>query len=290
MNGYKYVRFDNSRRATRHSLSNAKAGGEEISPAAAPGELLTLSWEPLVALSAWHRGRASVLKFEISRGPGRPAEWTGFVPTAGLVHSPRSVFERAIPLTGRVGSEPPTSARTAASAGSRSRDDRPRVSLEVAMAFQPAFSSGPILDAAGNGRAQPVPTATPRTVAFSAIAPSPFHPDMRRIPPEAGELVVHCLRARNLRLPRNVELSPKLVLTAVPDGEEVETSTPNSGPGGRHPVWGQVRQRTYYMWLSVSDLTLLSDCTCGLAPVSLILRKYCAANSPPVARGCKLHR
>lgn len=184
-----------------------------------------------------------MLKFEISRGPGRPAEWTGFVPTAGLVHSPRSVFERAIPLTGRVGSEPPTSARTAASAGSI--DDRPGVSLEVSMVFQPVFSSRPVLDAAVTGRGQPAPKATAK-MAYSGLAQWPFHLDLRRIPPEAGELVVHCLRARNLRLPRYVDLSPKVVLTAVPDGEEVETSTPNRGPSSRHPVWGQVRKDNNY--------------------------------------------
>lgn len=184
-----------------------------------------------------------MLKFEISRGPGRPAQWTGFVPTAGLVHSPRTVFERAIPLTGRVGSEPPTSARTATSAGSIC--DRPGVSLEVAMVFQPVFSGVAGLDAKASARRQPAPKATTAT-ACSRSARSPFHPDLRRIPPEAGELVVHCLRARNLRLPRNVELSPKVVLTAVPDGEEAETSTPTptKGPGGRHPVWCQVRGRT----------------------------------------------
>lgn len=175
-----------------------------------------------------------MLKFEISRGSGRPAAWTGFVPTAGLVHSPRSVFERAISLTGRVGSEPPTSARTAAS-----RDDRPGVSLEVAMVFQSVFSSGPVLGATKSGRLQPAPKATTRS-AYSGSTQSPFHPDLRRIPPEAGELVVHCVKARNLRLPRNTHPSPKVVLTAIPDGEEVETSTSTRGPSDRHPVWGQV--------------------------------------------------
>ena len=183
-----------------------------------------------------------MLKFEISRGPGQPAAWTGFVPTAGLVHSPRSVFERAIPLTGRVGSEPPTSARTTVSTGSK--DDRPGVSLEVAMVFQPRFSSSPVLASGSStvpGRRKPASRATART-AYPSSDQSPFHPDLRRIPPEAGELVVHCLKARNLRLPRQTQLCPKVVLTAIPDGEEVETSTPTQGAGGRHPVWGQVSE------------------------------------------------
>lgn len=181
-----------------------------------------------------------MLKFEISRGSGRPAAWTGFVPTAGLVHSPRSVFERAIPLTGRVGSEPPTSARTAASGASR--DDRRGVSLEVAMVFQPVVSSDPVRGATVSGRRhrQPAPSPARRNLAVLGSTQSPFHPDFRRIPPEAGELVVHCLKARNLRLQRNVHPSPKVVLTAIPDGEEVETSTPTRGPSDRHPVWCQV--------------------------------------------------
>lgn len=197
-----------------------------------------------------------MLKFEISRGPGRPAEWTGFVPTAGLVHSPNSVFERAIHLTGRVGSEPPTSARTAASTGTA--DGRRGVSLEVAMVFQPTFSSssrggGSVAGMVMQEMVHPSATAEKRGTITSVsraasldVAQSPFHPDMRRIPCEAGELVVHCLRARNLRLPRPEKWEPRdsrpeVYLTAVPDGGEVATSTPYMEPGGRHPVWGQVR-------------------------------------------------
>lgn len=225
--------------------SNAKAG-EESSPITPSGEILTLSWDPHLLLAAWGRGRASVLKFEISRGPGRPAEWTGFVPTAGLVHSPRSVFERAIHLTGRVGSEPPTSARTVASTGT-TVNDRRGVSLEVAMVFQPALSSG----SGGSGTVAGMVAqgnmsmATEKRRTADSVR-SPFHPDVRRIPCEAGELVVHCLRARNLRLPRpekweQRDVRPELNLTAVPDGGEVATSTPYIEPGGRHPLWGQVR-------------------------------------------------
>lgn len=247
-----------------------------------------------------------MLKFEISRGAGRPAEWTGFVPTAGLVHSPRSVFERAIPLTGRVGSEPPTSARTAASAGSR--DGRPGVSLEVAMVFQPALSGGPGLDATVTERRQEAPKATTKAV-HSGFARSPLHPDLRRIPPEAGELVVHCLRARNLRLSRNINLSPKVVLTAVPDGEEAETTTPNTGPGGRHPVWGQVRTCTvlttgpgpfvfhYFrshtiFWLNIGCFTQRRAlATVPLCVISVLLASTAplsvAADPHPVYRGCR---
>lgn len=65
--------------------STAKLEGEASSPVIASGEVLTLPWDPHLPLSAWGRGRASVLKFEISRGPGRPAEWMGFVPTSGNV-------------------------------------------------------------------------------------------------------------------------------------------------------------------------------------------------------------
>ena len=66
-----------------HSSQTHKLGGETDSPVRHPGELLTLPWDSRLPLSAWDRGRASVLKFEISRGPGRPAEWTGSIPTSG---------------------------------------------------------------------------------------------------------------------------------------------------------------------------------------------------------------
>lgn len=218
--------------------SKLKAGDGTVSPTPKSGELLSLPWDPRLPLSAWTRGRASVVKLEVSRGPGRPVEWTGFVPTAGLVHSPRSVFERAVRLTGRVGSEPPTSARTVASA--EAGNERRGVSLEVAMSFNPHFFQDD-----GVRRRQPGADAT-RAAASLDLTQSPFHPDLRRIACEAGELVVHCLRARNLRLrpqentgPRDVQ--PEVFLTTLPDGGEAATSTSCMGPGGRHPVWGQVR-------------------------------------------------
>lgn len=171
--------------------------------------------------------------------------------TAGLVHSPRSVFERAIPLVGRVGAEPPTSARTMASAS----HERQGVSLEVAMVFHPALSSRPgASGTAGNDTSKPEVVGTRKPTTASAKSASvdtsrpPFHTDLRRIPSEAGELVVHCLRARNLRLPRSGSLEakdvhPEVFLTAVPDGGEAATSTPSVEPGGRHPVWAQVKKR-----------------------------------------------
>ncbi|CAM9397599.1 unnamed protein product, partial [Ectocarpus fasciculatus] len=224
--------------------------GDERSNTVASGELLTLAWDPRLALSGWGRGRASVLKFEVSRGPGRPVEWTAFVPTAGLVHSPRCVFERAICLTGRLGSEPPTSARTVGSAGAPA--DRRTVSLEVAMMFQPAFLGGIRRGsrAAGVVSRGIIHQDDARPKSFDH---PPFHPDLRRIACEGGELVVHCLRARNLRLPRQEQsvesrdAQPEIFLTVLPDGGEVETSTSCMGPGGRHPVWGQTRT------LSIAD-------------------------------------
>lgn len=230
---------------------------------AASGELLTLLWDPSVPPLAWGRGRASVLKFEISRGPGRPAEWTGFVPTAGLVHSPRSVFERAIHLTGRVGSEPPTFARTMASTGRA--DDRRGVSLEVAMVFQPTISSGSGRGGSVAGMAQRDVNITAEKRHKSDLAQSPFHPDVRRIPCEAGELVAHCLRARNLRSSRTEEWEqrdahPEVHLTAVPDGGEVATSTPYMEPGGRHPVWGQVRVGTRHHWVKTRRAARVERC------------------------------
>ncbi len=159
-----------------------------------------------------------------------------------------SVFERAIPLAGRVGAEPPTSARTTAS------NEREGVTLEVAMAFHPALSSRPGASGkAGTGTDNPEVAGTRQlTTTFVKSASSvdatrlPFHPDLRRIPSEAGELVVHCLRARNLRLPRSgsseaKDVHPEVFLTAVPDGSEAATSTPSVEPGGRHPVWAQVK-------------------------------------------------
>ncbi|CBN78804.1 n/a [Ectocarpus siliculosus] len=221
---------------------NFKLDGDEPSNTAASGELLTLPWDPRLALSGWGRGRASVLKFEVSRGPGRPVEWTGFVPTAGLVHSPRCVFERAICLTGRLGSEPPTSARTAGSTGASA--ERRTVSLEVAMMFQPVFPAG----IRGGSRAAGVVSrgvVHQEDARRQSFDHRPFHPDLRRIACEGGELVVHCLRARNLRLPRQEksvesrDAQPEIFLTVLPDGGEVQTSTSYMGPGGRHPVWGQ---------------------------------------------------
>ncbi|CAN0202108.1 unnamed protein product, partial [Ectocarpus sp. 8 AP-2014] len=216
--------------------------GDEPSNTAASGELLTLPWNPRLALSGWGRGRASVLKFEVSRGPGRPVEWTGFVPTAGLVHSPRCVFERAICLTGRLGSEPPTSARTVGSTGASA--ERRTVSLEVAMMFQPVFPAGI------RGGSRPAGVVSRGMVhqedaRRQSFDHPPFHPDLRRIACEGGELVVHCLRARNLRLPRQEksvesrDAQPEIFLSVLPDGGEVQTSTSYMGPGGRHPVWGQ---------------------------------------------------
>ncbi|CAN0312812.1 unnamed protein product, partial [Ectocarpus sp. 6 AP-2014] len=216
--------------------------GDEPSNTAASGELLTLPWDPRLALSGWGRGRASVLKFEVSRGPGRPVEWTGFVPTAGLVHGPRCVFERAICLTGRLGSEPPTSARTVGSTGASA--ERRTVSLEVAMMFQPVFPAG----IRGGSRAAGVVSrgvVHQEDARRQSFDHRPFHPDLRRIACEGGELVVHCLRARNLRLPRQEksvesrDAQPEIFLTVLPDGGEVQTSTSFMGPGGRHPVWGQ---------------------------------------------------
>lgn len=233
-----------------------KIDSDESSNRSASGELLTLAWDPRLALSGWRRGRASVLKFEVSRGPGRPVEWIGFVPTAGLVHSPRCVFERAICLTGRLGSEPPTSSRTVGSTGASA--DRRTVSLEVAMMFQPACQG----DVGGGSRAAGDVSrgmvhqddARPKSLDHP-----PFHPDLRRIACEGGELVMHCLRARNLRLPRqdisveSRDAQPEVFLTVLPDGGEVETSTSYIGSGGRHPVWGQVttmsgNHRQQYNW------------------------------------------
>ncbi|CAM9425194.1 unnamed protein product [Scytosiphon promiscuus] len=226
-------RWDSPRSASSASAHQINTDGDTASLNTTSGELLSLTWDPRLPLAAWSRGRASVIKFEVSRGPGRPVEWTGFVPTAGLVHSPRSVFERAIRLTGRVGSEPPTSARTVASTGAA--HERRGVSLEVAMTFHPHFFLG-----CGAGKRQ----ADPKQ--------SPFHTDLRRIACEAGELVVHCLRARNLRLrpqedsgPR--DLQPEVFLITLPDGGEAATSTSCTGPGGRHPVWSQTRT------LSIAD-------------------------------------
>lgn len=192
-----------------------------------------------------------MFKFEVSRGPGFPAGWTGFVPTASLAHNPGVVFERAVKLSGRVGTDPPTSARTMAST---EPGDGCVVSLEVAMVFCPTDSSRvgvmgkPISRfvakektgfGATAGRGQHV-----SNVAVPEYTRSrPFHSDVRRIPCEAGELVVHCIRARNLRLPRRGEsgvadVNPELSITVVPDGYREATSM-HAG-GGRHPVWGQV--------------------------------------------------
>lgn len=194
-----------------------------------------------------------MLKFEVLRGPGRQPEWTGFVPTASLAHSPGFVFERAIKLTGRVGTEPPKSARTLASSDA---GDGCGVSLEIAMVYQYFVAGGTggtgsdkvgkeglkLHGAIGDGKRI---KSTPGAGSIDSCL-SPFHPDVRRIPCEAGELVVHCLRARNLRLSRdrNIDMRgihPVLSLTIVPDGVTAVTSV--DAGGGRHPVWRQVRYR-----------------------------------------------
>lgn len=193
-----------------------------------------------------------MLKFEVSRRTGCPAEWTGFVPAASLAHSPGVVFERAVKLSGQVGTDPPTSARTVTSTGP---GDRCAVSLEVAMVFRSRVSSGVGLLgeptsrfvskgktglAATVGKGQCVSNVT----VTENVQCHPFHSDVRRIPCEAGELVVHCIKARNLRVPRRgktgaADVNPELSITVVPDGCKENTSI-HAG-GGRHPVWGQVR-------------------------------------------------
>lgn len=188
-----------------------------------------------------------MLKFEVSRGPGRPVEWTGVVPTASLAHSPGLVFERAVKLSGRVGTEPLTSARTSSSAG---MGDGYGVSLEVAMVFRPKLLGGCWKDRGSFADVEAKETmkthgiATTTRAALMETLRSSFHLDVRRIPCEAGELVVHCLRARNLRVPPwgkggVRDINPKLSLTTVPEGGKAATSV-HAG-GGRHPVWGQVR-------------------------------------------------
>lgn len=205
-------------------------------------------------LFSWVRGRASVLKFEVLRGPSHPAEWTGFVPTAGLAHRPELVLERAVKLTGRVGAEPPTSARGTASSGA---GEGGGVTLEVAIVLRSCGSScraknihggiGSVgaedgIDSnrrsTGNFSAKPQSSSGP-----SELKMSPFHADARRNPPEGGELVVHCLKARNLNIEllgerEEREVDPVLSLMVVPDGRSAITSA-HAG-GGRHPVWNQV--------------------------------------------------
>ncbi|CAM9887167.1 unnamed protein product, partial [Hapterophycus canaliculatus] len=139
--------------------------------------------------------------------------------------------------------EPPTSARTVASA--ETADRRRGVSLEVAMMFHPDFFEG-------YGVRKRPPAASAIISASFDSTQSPFNPDLRRIACEAGELVVHCLRARNLRLRQQENsgpghVQPEMFLTTVPDGGEVATSTSCMGPGGRHPIWNQT------LTLSIAD-------------------------------------
>lgn len=216
------------------------------------GELLSLPWDPKLPSFAWARGRASMLKFEVSRRTSFPAEWTGFVPAASLVHSPGVVFERAVKLSGQVGTDPPTSACTVTSTG---LGDGCAVSLEVAMVFLSSVSSGvgllgePISRFVSKGKRSLAAAVEKGQRVSNVTVPEnvqshPFHSDVRRIPCEAGELVVHCIRARNLRVPRRgktgaADVNPELSITVVPDGCR-ETTSIHAG-GGRHPVWGQVR-------------------------------------------------
>lgn len=218
---------------------------------------------------AWERGRASVLKFEVTRGPGQLAEWTGFVPTAGLAHRPGVVLERAVKLTGRVGAEPPMSAR---SMGSGESGEGCGVTLEVTMVLRPLTPANRHNDKHGrkstnsagqishdNTMMEIQNTSTvgrARQATSDGTSVSPFHPDVRRNPPEPGELVVHCVKVRNLSFlrfgKRGVrEVDPELSLTVVPDGGTAATCAHVGG--GRHPLWHQVRSGSsglrYYLLL-----------------------------------------
>lgn len=222
------------------------------------GDLLSLPWNPNLPRVAWERGRVSVLRFEVTRGAGQPAEWTGFVPTAGLAHRPGVVLERAIKLTGRVGADPPMSAR---SMGSEDNGNGCGVTLEVAMTFRQC-TSGSVSNANGDGKitniAGQISPDSPKIgtqdtsvrervkqAMSGSISPSPFHEDVQRNPAMGGELVVHCLKARNLIVPRcgqnsaARDVDPEMSLTVVPDGETVSTCTHVGG--GRHPLWNQVK-------------------------------------------------
>ncbi|CAM9397033.1 unnamed protein product, partial [Sphacelaria rigidula] len=227
----------------RHGEVNLVDDGNHDGTSAAVvcGDLLSLPWNPNLPRVAWERGRVSVLRFEVTRGAGQPAEWTGFVPTAGLAHRPGVVLERAIKLTGRVGADPPMSAR---SMGSEDNGNGCGVTLEVAMTFRQC-TSGSVSNANGDVK---ITNIAVKQAMSGSISPSPFHEDVQRNPAMGGELVVHCLKARNLIVPRcgqnsaARDVDPEMSLTVVPDGETVSTCTHVGG--GRHPLWNQTRTAT----------------------------------------------
>lgn len=99
----------------------------------------------------------------------------------------------------------------------------------------PDNTTAPIQNTVTGGKA--------RQATLVGTSVSPFHPDVRRNPPEPGELVVHCVKARNLSISRfgqrgAREIDPQLSLTVVPDGGT--TATCAHMGGGRHPLWHQV--------------------------------------------------
>lgn len=182
------------------------------------------------------------------------------MPTAGLIHRPGVVLERAVKLIGRVGADPPMSAR---SKGSGDYEGGCGVTLEVALTFrQCAPGTGSNVNEDGkttNIAAQIFPDSSKigtqvmcvrervKQAMSGSISPSPFHEDVQRSPAVRGELVVHCLKARNLIVPRrrqNIaprDVDPEMCLTIVPDGETASTCTHVGG--GRHPLWNQVKTK-----------------------------------------------
>ncbi|CAM9463289.1 unnamed protein product, partial [Phaeothamnion confervicola] len=224
------------------------------------GAELSLPWSPAVTETAWTAGGPE-LHFEVLKSGGDAAAPTfvASIPVAGMLWRRGAVLERALTLTRPDGLVPVASG--GGSSGGGGDAVTAAVTLVVALQFLPdsnSTKSAATLPAGAS--AATAATAVVATGASSAVASAsstgisagsgrqagPFQEEAEEAPPMNGQVVVSCLRARNL--PESSAKNPLLRLLLSPDGGTADTdeahdvgSDGGGGGGGRHPVWNQSR-------------------------------------------------